>query len=59
LKRLLLRSNSFIRVAQRVSKKYLQYKQDLESTIELIAEDAFNPILKTHKLKGELEGSWS
>jgi len=26
---------------------------------ELLAEDAFDPRLKTHKLRGELEGSWA
>jgi len=24
-----------------------------------LSEDAFHPLLKTHKLKGDLEGSWA
>jgi mRNA-degrading endonuclease YafQ of YafQ-DinJ toxin-antitoxin module len=28
-------------------------------TLELLAEDAFHPQLKTHKLKGKLAGSWA
>jgi mRNA-degrading endonuclease YafQ of YafQ-DinJ toxin-antitoxin module len=27
--------------------------------LETLAEDAFDPTLKTHKLKGELAGSWA
>ncbi|NLJ27865.1 type II toxin-antitoxin system RelE/ParE family toxin [Desulforhabdus amnigena] len=27
--------------------------------LELLAEDAFHPLLRTHKLKGKLEGSWA
>ncbi|MGF1603294.1 MAG: type II toxin-antitoxin system YafQ family toxin [Thermosynechococcaceae cyanobacterium] len=26
---------------------------------ELLSEDAFHPKFKTHKLKGELDGSWA
>jgi addiction module RelE/StbE family toxin len=32
---------------------------DLQTTLELLAEDAFDPRLKTHKLKGNLAGSWA
>jgi mRNA-degrading endonuclease YafQ of YafQ-DinJ toxin-antitoxin module len=31
----------------------------LHATLESLAEDAFDPALKTHKLKGELAGSWA
>jgi mRNA-degrading endonuclease YafQ of YafQ-DinJ toxin-antitoxin module len=27
--------------------------------LELLAADCFHPRLKTHKLRGELEGSWA
>jgi len=27
--------------------------------LELLAQDAFDPLLKTHKLRGQLEGLWS
>jgi addiction module RelE/StbE family toxin len=33
--------------------------EDLRATLELLAEDAFDPRLKTHKLKGDLSGSWA
>ncbi len=31
----------------------------LHIVLKLLAEDAFDPGLKTHKLKGELSGSWA
>lgn len=27
--------------------------------MDLLAEDAFDPKLRTHKLRGKLEGSWA
>ncbi len=32
---------------------------ELQSVLDLLAEDAFHPQLKTHKLKGKLAGSWA
>jgi mRNA interferase YafQ len=31
----------------------------LQQTLELLAEDAFDPRLKAHKLRGDLEGAWA
>jgi mRNA interferase YafQ len=31
----------------------------LQAALESLAEEAFNPVLKTHKLKGDLIGSWA
>jgi addiction module RelE/StbE family toxin len=59
LKRLLLRSNSFVRAAKRKAKKTLHIAEDIQTALELLSKDAFNPLLKTHKLKGELESSWA
>ena len=59
MKRDLIRSNSFIRAAKRYVRRQ-QYKADeVKSTLELLSENAFDPQLKTHKLKGELENSWA
>lgn len=33
--------------------------EDLQVALQLLAEDAFTPALKTHKLKGKLAGSWA
>ncbi|HEX9974315.1 MAG TPA: type II toxin-antitoxin system YafQ family toxin [bacterium] len=59
MRRILLRSNSFVRAARRVIKKNPQLAKDIRATLVLLSEDAFLPQLKTHKLKGKLEGSWA
>ena len=55
----LLRSSAFVRKARKFLKKYPQASHNLQSTLELLATDCFHPRLKTHKLKGELEGTWA
>jgi addiction module RelE/StbE family toxin len=55
----LLRSTAFVRAARRWIKKHPQAAESLRATLELLAENAFNPQLRTHKLKGELGGSWA
>jgi addiction module RelE/StbE family toxin len=57
--RILLRSTAFVRRAKKILKKHPLAFQDLQSALELLAADCFHPRLKTHKLKGELEGSWA
>ena len=57
--RLLLRSSAFVRRAKKILKKHPHVSEDLHSALELLATDCFHPRLKTHKLKGELEGSWA
>ena len=59
MKRVLLKSSSFIRSAKRTVKKDSRLAKDIQATLELLSEDAFHPHLKTHKLKGNLEGSWA
>lgn len=59
MKRLLLPTTAFIRSARRFARKHPQLAPELKLTLELLAEDAFHPQLKTHKLKGKLAGSWS
>ena len=57
MKRLLLPSTAFVRSARRFTRKHPQLAPELQLTLELLAEDAFHPQLKTHKLKGKLAGS--
>jgi mRNA-degrading endonuclease YafQ of YafQ-DinJ toxin-antitoxin module len=59
LKRLLLPSTAFIRSGRRFVRKHPQTGRELQSALALLAEDAFHPHLKTHKLKGKLTGSWA
>ena len=59
MNRMLLMSAAFVRAAKRLVKKNPEMASVLQSTLNLLAEDAFHPSLKTHKLKGELAGSWA
>ncbi len=59
MKRLLLPSTAFVRSGQRFARKQPQAVAELQSVLALLAEDAFHPQLKTHKLKGKLAGSWA
>lgn len=57
--RVLLPSPTFARNARRLARKKPWAVQDLHTTLQLLSEDAFHPQLRTHKLKGKLEGSWA
>jgi mRNA-degrading endonuclease YafQ of YafQ-DinJ toxin-antitoxin module len=59
VRRVLLQSAAFVRAARRLVKKNPEVAAALRATLEALAEDAFQPALKTHKLKGELAGSWA
>lgn len=59
MNRELLRSSAFIRAARRYLKKHAQAADEVEATLLLLSEDAFDPRLKTHKLKGDFEGVWA
>jgi mRNA interferase YafQ len=59
MKRALLPSKAFIRSAKRLTKRDSSVAADLEAVLELLAEDAFHPSLRTHKLKGKLAKSWA
>jgi mRNA-degrading endonuclease YafQ of YafQ-DinJ toxin-antitoxin module len=59
MKRLLIRSSSFIRAAKRIVKSNPDTAEDIHDTLCLLEEDATDPKLNTHKLKGKLEGSWA
>jgi len=59
MNRLLIKSSAFVRTAKRTLKKNPNLATDIQITLELLAEDAFHPPLKTHKLKGNLDGSWA
>ena len=55
--RVLLQSAAFVRAARRLMKKHPEAGPTLEATFAALMEDAFQAVLKTHKLKGELAGS--
>jgi mRNA-degrading endonuclease YafQ of YafQ-DinJ toxin-antitoxin module len=57
--RVLLRSDAFVRAAQKYVKKNPQSASDIHSALKMLAADAFQAQLKSHKLKGNLEGLWA
>jgi mRNA-degrading endonuclease YafQ of YafQ-DinJ toxin-antitoxin module len=59
MKRTLLHSSSFVRSARRLIRKHPDASEEIWAALHLLAKDAFHPLLKTHKLKGKLEGSWA
>ena len=59
MRRNVTRSETFVRAARRWLKKHPEDVDSLRKTLELLAADAFHPSLKTHKLKGDMAGSWS
>jgi mRNA-degrading endonuclease YafQ of YafQ-DinJ toxin-antitoxin module len=52
-------SAGFVRKFKRLVKKNPQLKIQIEKTLELLTENPFNSSLRTHKLKGDLDGVWS
>lgn len=48
-----------MRAARRIAKRNPKLTEEIRTTLELLANDAFHPLLRTHKLKGKLEGSWA
>ena len=59
MRRALLPSKPFVRAAQRLQKRHLQVTSHLEAALTLLEADAFDPRLRTHKLKGKLKDLWA
>jgi len=59
VRRRLQRSPTFVRAAQRLLRKHPLAAPALQQALTMLAEDAFHPKLRTHKLKGKLQGSWA
>jgi len=55
----LIALKSFTRDAKRFLKKNPQFTKNVKMTLSLLESDAFQPQLKTHKLKGNLKNSWA
>jgi len=55
----LVRTGAFVRALRRCLKRHPQAAAQVEITLQLLSEDAFDPRLKTHKLSGKLEGLWA
>ncbi len=55
----LIRSNAFVRAAKKLVKKQPELASEIHAALKLLSDDAFHPSLRTHKLKGELQGLWA
>ena len=55
----LIASKAFTRDTKRFLKKNPQFAANVKTTLSLLEKDAFEPQLKTHKLKGRLKNSWA
>jgi mRNA interferase YafQ len=55
----LVRTSAFIRAAKRFVKRKPSVATELERALLQLHEDPFHPSLKTHRLKGDLSGSWA
>ena len=59
MKRELIKSPGFIRDLRRWSKMHPRTLAEVEATLLALAEDARQPALRTHKLKGNLSAYWT
>jgi addiction module RelE/StbE family toxin len=55
----LLRSSAFLRASRRIVKRQPQALDAIDETLRRLEADAFDPRLRTHKLKGDLSGCWA
>lgn len=55
----LILNSSFKRAFKLIIKRRPDLKTKIEAKLRLLAEDPYNPILRTHKLKGKLSGAWA
>ncbi len=53
----LILTSSFKRTFKAIIKRKPYLKPKIESKLKLLAENPYNPILRTHKLKGKLSGA--
>ncbi|NLS91602.1 MAG: type II toxin-antitoxin system RelE/ParE family toxin [Planctomycetaceae bacterium] len=59
MRRELIRTTAFIRAAKRHVKRRPQAADEIATTLEMMSADVFDTRLRTHKLKGDLEGVWT
>ena len=57
--RTLVWSSSFVRAFKRAARRQPGLRARVECTLRQLAEDPFHPLLRSHKLKGQLAGAWA
>ena len=59
MRREILGTPKFLRDSRRWAKSHPQTATDVQAALAALAADAFDPVLRTHKLKGGLSGFWA
>jgi addiction module RelE/StbE family toxin len=59
VRRALFPHPGFLRSTKRLRQKNPDAVEELTGALRLLEADAFDPRLKTHKLKGKLAGAWA
>lgn len=57
--RQLVWGKTFIRAHKRAIQRHPDLQAEIEGVLRLLADDPFDPRLRTHKLKGKLLGVWA
>lgn len=55
----LVLASSFKRAFKAAVRRHPELQQQIEERLRLLAAEPFDPILRTHKLKGQLSGAWA
>ena len=59
MKHLLIAAPSFLRELRKLIKRRPEVDADVHGVLQLMEEDPRHPLLKTHRLKGELSAYWA
>ena len=51
--------SSFRRALKRIVRRHPELREQIEQSLRRLATDPFMPVLRTHKLKGELSSTWA
>ena len=57
--RTLVWSPAFVRALKRKIRRQPTLRDRVEETLQQLADDPFRPSLRTHKLTGQLSGTWA
>lgn len=57
--RKLVWSKTFLRAFKKLAERHPHIQEDIEQTLRILVQDPFDARLRTHKLKGKLDGVWA
>ncbi len=52
-------SNSFKRAFKKTTRRQPELYDRIAQTLKRLADDPFDPVLRSHKLRGDLSGTWA